>query len=70
MDEATITANQWNQLAYLNVSKVPMIYLLGLSAPWPNNCEISCYGIGYSNDDINELKKAVVKVINYRSKNE
>ena len=45
MDEATITANQWNQLTDLNVYGVPPIYLLGLSSSkWSNNCKIYYYG--------------------------
>ena len=50
MDGVTITANQWNQLTFLYVSDVSLIYLLGLTTSnWPNNCEIYCYGF-------NELK--------------
>ena len=61
MDEITITANQWNQLAYLNVIGFPLIYLLGLSASnWPHNCKISCY-------DISELIEVVNKVISTAS---
>ena len=48
MDEVAITVNQWNQLKQLYVD-VPLIYLLGLSASWPNNCKIYCYGYGYNN---------------------
>ena len=45
MDGLKITANQWDILKQLNVSGVPLIYLIGLSASkWPNNCEIDYDG--------------------------
>ena len=66
MDGITITSNQWNELAYLNVDDVPLIYLLGLSASnWPNNCKIDSRGFGANN-----LKEVVLKMINYRFNNE
>ena len=62
MDGVTIVSNQWNQLAQLSVSSVPLIYLLGLTASnWPNNCKIDCYVY-----DVNEFKKVVGKIINKR----
>ena len=48
MDGAIITTNVWNHLKCLDVNDVPLIYLLGLSASWPNNCRIDCYEYYYS----------------------
>ena len=65
MDEATITANQWNQMTYLNVD-VPLVYLLGLSASrWPNNCKMDCFGYGVDN---NKIKNVGFKVMSCRFK--
>ena len=58
MNGVAITVNQWNQLKQLYVD-VPLVYLLGLSASWPSNCKIYCYGYGY----YNKLKKVVDKVM-------
>ena len=38
-----MTDNMWNKLAYINVTDVAMINLLGLIVTnWPVNCSVSC----------------------------